>query len=267
MMKRVYGIAIILAAGACTGPAQEPARQEELKRLEADLTKLAASQFRVNGAIMGNTVKGEPYSGLEITEHTQMLSDGTRIHTESQTMVFRDSEGRLRRETPNEITIWDPVAGTSYVLNPKTQTGRQVPLSKTAAGPGSKGGRGGAEAAIAVDQLVFQRLRAFADGENRGGQIPAAPKHEALGQQVIEGVNAEGTRETSTLDAGAIGNDRPIHIMAESWYSKELQTTIKTVHSDPRTGEEVFRLTNVSGVEPAPYLFQVPAGYQITERK
>jgi hypothetical protein len=258
MMKRIVGIAVLLAAGACTGAAQDLARQEELKRLEADLTKLAAAQLRVNGAIMGNSVKGAPYSGMEITEHTQVLSDGTRIHTEGQTMVYRDSEGRVRRETPNEITIWDPVANTSYRLDPKKQAGQQLPLGRMATAGAAK-----AELKIQPGMLLV------VNGVEMGvaGQVVAAPKRESLGQQVIEGVNAEGTRETSTLEAGAIGNDLPIRIVAESWYSKELQTTIKTVHNDPRTGEEVFRLTNVSRVEPAPYLFQVPAGYQITERK
>ena len=77
---------------------------------------------------MGKTVKGAPYSGVEVNESTQMLADGTRIHNESQTQVYRDSEGRMRRETPNEITIWDPVANASYVLNPKTQTARKLPM-------------------------------------------------------------------------------------------------------------------------------------------
>ena len=42
---------------------------------------------------------------------------------------------------------------------------------------------------------------------------------------------------------------------------------VQTRHSDPRTGDESFRLTNISRAEPAAYLFQLPAGYQVTERK
>ena len=90
---------------------------------------------------------------------------------------------------------------------------------------------------------------------------------ESLGKQMIEGVNAEGTRNVSTIDAGAIGNDRPIQVSNESWYSDELQMMVMSKHSDPRTGDESFRLTNISRSEPAAYLFQAPAGYQITERK
>jgi hypothetical protein len=38
-----------------------------------------------------------------------------------------------------------------------------------------------------------------------------------------------------------------------------------TRHSDPRTGDEVFRLENVSRGEPAASMFMVPPGYQIKE--
>jgi hypothetical protein len=69
------------------------------------------------------------------------------------------------------------------------------------------------------------------------------------------------------LETGAIGNDRPIQMVNERWYSSELQTVVMTKHSDPRTGEEIFRLTNISRAEPGADLFLVPANYQLQERK
>ena len=90
---------------------------------------------------------------------------------------------------------------------------------------------------------------------------------ESLGKQTIEGVQAEGTRNVSTIEAGAIGNDRPITVSSESWYSADLQMVVMSKHSDPRNGDESFRLTNIQRAEPAAYLFQPPAGYQINERK
>jgi hypothetical protein len=42
---------------------------------------------------------------------------------------------------------------------------------------------------------------------------------------------------------------------------------IQSKHSDPRTGEESFRLTNIQRGEPGSYLFQLPSGYTISERK
>jgi len=92
-------------------------------------------------------------------------------------------------------------------------------------------------------------------------------KKESLGTQTMEGVAADGSRTTITLDVGAIGNDRPIQIVNERWYSQDLQTVVMTRRNDPRTGEEVFRLTNINRSEPSPDLFQVPPSYQMVDQK
>ena len=88
---------------------------------------------------------------------------------------------------------------------------------------------------------------------------------ESLGRQSIEGVEAEGTRTTVTIPAGAIGNERAIQITSERWYSPELQLVVMTRHSDPRFGETTYRLTNISRAEPDRTLFEVPAGYTVKD--
>src|ERR1019366_5901555 len=290
-------------------------------------------QMKMVGAVKGMTVKGAPYSGEEVNQTDQMLADGTRIHRENRTTVYRDSEGRTRRETPDNITITDPVANVSYFLIPKTMTGQKLTM---AAGTYSFARTGSSSATLApggsvasttftmtssvdgpatitlngvpLDEKAVAEAMAKAKSsgtsqtvtyERRetttsvgsgggvvvcsgsgagsgvlGGMIASAPRMalrksagEPLGKQMIEGVNAEGVREVSTIDAGAIGNDRPIQVSTESWYSADLQMNVMTKHSDPRTGDESFRLTNINRAEPAAYLFQPPAGYQITERK
>jgi TonB family protein len=90
-------------------------------------------------------------------------------------------------------------------------------------------------------------------------------KSEPLGKQTIEGVEVEGTRNVTTIPAGKIGNERPIEIVFERWYSPELQTVVMTRHADPRFGETTYRLTNISRDEPAHSLFEVPAGYTVRE--
>ena len=90
-------------------------------------------------------------------------------------------------------------------------------------------------------------------------------KTESLGKQVMEGVEAEGTRVTRTIPAGEIGNTLPIYIVDESWYSRELQMPVMTRHHDPRSGDIVFRLTNINRAEPARSLFEVPADYTMVE--
>jgi len=68
---------------------------------------------------------------------------------------------------------------------------------------------------------------------------------------------------TTTIPAGDIGNDRPINIVDERWYSPDLQMTVMTKHSDPRMGETTFALKNINRASPPLYLFEVPAGYTI----
>jgi hypothetical protein len=288
-------------------------------------------QMKMVGAVKGMTVKGAPYSTEEINETSQTLADGTRIHRENRATVYRDSEGRTRRETADGITITDPVANVTYLLDPKTMTGQKLAmaagnfavmrsgfigaslghvsepattLSIHSSGDGAAHitvngvpldekavaeAMAKAKASGSTQTFTYER-REVATGAgggtgtgigvgtataSAGGVIVGAPYKvslrrapgEPLGKQMIEGVNAEGTRTVTTLEAGSIGNDRPIQITGESWYSDELQMVVMSKHSDPRTGDESFRLTNIRRGEPGAYLFQAPAGYQINERK
>jgi hypothetical protein len=99
--------------------------------------------------------------------------------------------------------------------------------------------------------------------------MSAAPsgKSEDLGTKLIEGVSAQGTRLTTTIPAGAAGNDLPITIVDERWHSPELQITLVSQHSDPRTGTTVYRLSKISRANPSPLLFEIPAGFTITDVK
>ena len=322
-MKKLLQIATILPTLAFAASAQDTAQVEKAM---AQMDKVKAEvQMKMMGAVKGFTVKGAPYSGEEVSETNQVLADGTRIHRENRANVYRDSEGRTRRETPDNITIVDPVANVTYVLNPKSMTGQKLPMAvgtysfvhkeaTTPVGSGSGTGVGaglgfattsnatftmrmeseGGTPTITVngqtlDPKQVQELiaKAKARGDQTvtyngvtldsqaiaGGKIAAAgpimmkkQMGESIGSQVIEGVKAEGHRTTNTIEVGAIGNDRPILVTGESWYSPELQTTVMSKHSDPRTGEENFRLIGINRNEPAPYLFQPPSGYTISER-
>ena len=91
------------------------------------------------------------------------------------------------------------------------------------------------------------------------------PQTEALGKRVIEGVEAEGTRSTMTIPAGQVGNELPIQVVSESWFSAELQAVVMSKHSDPRMGETVYRLTGINRSEQPRSLFEVPADYKVEE--
>jgi hypothetical protein len=305
----VLAIAIAAPLLAWVAAAQDLDDQRiRIGKMKADIDQALQMKMQTIGAVKGFTVKNAPYSGEEVNETNHVLADGTRIHRETHAMVYRDSEGRTRRETPDNITINDPVAGVTYILNPKTMSARKLITMQgftvvhredvvNAGGAGVSGTvtmrmeSDGGTPKITVngeelDQKKVQELmaRAKADGdqvffskEGAHAQFfegPVPPPMmlkkfpgESLGKRTIEGVNAEGTRNVNTIKAGTIGNDRDIQVTGENWYSPELQTMVMSKHSDPRTGEESFRLVNVNRNEPASYLFQVPAGYSINERK
>jgi TonB family protein len=88
---------------------------------------------------------------------------------------------------------------------------------------------------------------------------------EQLGKQMVEGVECEGTRDVTTIPAGAIGNERPIETVREKWFSPELNMVVMTKQSDPRFGESTYRVTNINRSEPDASLFQVPSDYTIEE--
>jgi hypothetical protein len=98
-------------------------------------------------------------------------------------------------------------------------------------------------------------------------KFAADAKKEMLPMQIMEGVSATGERQTSTIETGEIGNDRPIEIVSERWYSPDLQVEVMARHSDPRSGEQITHLVNISRAEPDHSLFEVPEGYQITDGK
>jgi hypothetical protein len=98
-----------------------------------------------------------------------------------------------------------------------------------------------------------------------GGEPGPDDKVEALPDQTLEGVLAHGKRTTSTIPAGTIGNDQPIVVTSETWYSPDLQTIVLSKRTDPRIGESVMSVTNIQRGEPSASLFQVPAGYTIKD--
>jgi hypothetical protein len=105
-----------------------------------------------------------------------------------------------------------------------------------------------------------QAMRERHQDKESGEQI----KQEDLGTQTIEGVSTTGKRETITIPAGQIGNERAIEVVSETWYSPELHTMVLRKHSDPRVGETTFKLTDIKRSEPDAALFQPPAGTKVS---
>jgi hypothetical protein len=247
----------------------------------------AQIQFEfITSEVGGAVVKGAPYSAEAVTESTQTLADGNRIVQKNSAMVFRDGQGRTRREQTlgaigllavqstepvRLVTVSDPVAGVSYTMDSQTRTAAKIPFHTTVS---HLGAGGGAPGPLTVGEMfdlpipgpqpepgkqVIQRAII------RHAEVGGRGKTEQLGKQVIEGVEAEGTRETTVIPAGQMGNERPIEVVSERWYSPRLQTVVMSKRSDPRTGETLYRLTSINLSEPPASLFQVPADYTVKD--
>ena len=289
LMIGVVSMAVIAAASVAAF-CQSPAASGTV-RLNVDVHKNvpggAVAQVFVDKVMAmeftDRLVKGAPYSADSTNETVQTLADGNRFFRKETARIYRDSEGRTRREMKvpgiarvaasgsghadnvsaerETITISDPVAGVRYVLDPATRTAFKMPLGHGMEtlithreGPGHNIVTSGAPGGTIVFE---QRIVNSSDLEQT--------KTEPLGKQTIEGLEAEGTRSTYTIPAGQLGNERPIDIVSERWYSSKLQTALLTTHNDARFGTTTFRLSNVSLAEPARSLFEIPADYTIKE--
>jgi hypothetical protein len=211
----------------------------------------------------GKLVTGAPFSATSTSTTKQTLQDGTTINRTVQGAIYRDGQGRSRREvtftgvgpleaaggTHKMVAIFDPVAGVHYMLNPDKKVAHKMTL------PAKGGTAGTADKA----QAFQQKMQARQQQEEASGAL----KVESLGTQMVNGVNAEGTRTTHTIAAGAIGNSAPIQVVSERWYSADLQTVVQSTRTDPRFGTITFSLTNIQKAEPAATLFAVPADYAV----
>jgi hypothetical protein len=289
-----FGLAAIVLASAASTFGQEKAATFE-REVQTGIAFQGLGQGEPAG---GNTftfvnsefsfdklVKGAPYSAQAVTEMTQILSDGNRIVNTSTAAVYRDGEGRTRREQTlkaignfsvsgepfQTISINDPVAGVAYVLEPHSHAARKIQGFRVESGSGtgfrisSPGGEGEVFSFNTTTDGPVTVRRGTAEAKMREEKERTGFRKEDLGTQSVEGVNAVGTRTTVTIPAGQIGNERAIEIVDERWFSPDLQTMVMTRHSDPRSGETVYRLTNINRVEPDHSLFEVPADYTLRE--
>ncbi|MBV8501476.1 MAG: hypothetical protein JO006_07145 [Paucibacter sp.] len=113
--------------------------------------------------------------------------------------------------------------------------------------------------ALQAPPAVLARTMAFAPrGEGATTALPA---------KEIEGVKVNGERTSWTIEAGKIGNEKPIVITRDVWTSPELMLTVSSRDFDPRSGETNYRLQNIRRGEPEAALMKVPADYKKAETR
>ena len=92
---------------------------------------------------------------------------------------------------------------------------------------------------------------------------------ENLGTESIQGVEARGRRYTTTIPAGAMGNDAPLVSTVEAWTALAVGLNglvVRENRDDPRSGKTTRELTSLSQSEPEPATFQPPQGYEIVTK-
>ncbi|MBW8713098.1 MAG: hypothetical protein JF632_03325 [Acidobacteria bacterium] len=229
-------------------------------------------EVRARIAVEAKITTGAPYSAEAVTEANQLQE--------------LDPSGVVV-----SVSIVDPVAHFSYVLDPASRSAYRDPIQM--AMPMTVGrGRGPGMMRRSPDGVpgdVQERAKLTAEEAARMREVLPPPPppppmpgmpgfktaldeavldsaaHEDLGKQNIEGVAASGVRSTTTIPAGDIGNLQPIKVVSEQWFSPDLQVLVMTRHTDPRSGETIYKLQNIVRAEPDRSLFTVPADYTLRE--
>ena len=235
------------AAGGAAGQSQ-PQQQQPVYQEDGGTTEILQSIF----------IPPKLHAPFSLTLHTEWvktLSDGNTITLMNQRHIYRDSQGRIFQER--------------VVLVPKT--GKYVPSVTTLQ---------------YADPIAHAVFNCFQDNRHRCVRLPydattdmnyqpVSPKpgplpngmgngeHEDLGKQSIEGVETVGTRDRVTYNPGVFGNDAPMTVEHETWYSPQLGINLLSIRTDPRLGKQTFRATDISTAEPDPSLFQLPKGYKV----
>jgi len=195
-------------------------------------------------------VTGAPFHGKIPVEITRQFPDGTVVKQKYYTLAARDNDGREYREAREPVPadsdlepplvstrVYDPKTSLITTCTPDQHVCRQMTFDPTqhpvdeATGPSSDG------------KSVLTR--------------------ESLGSKTIDGLQCTGTRETRTFNPGAFGNDKPVVVTKEIWYSPQLQFNLSVTRIDPRNGTQKLDVTDLKLGDPGPDWFVVPDGYRL----
>ena len=250
----------------------------------------SSNDISSNGSIaaMLNPVQGQPYEASKVTRSVWRLMDGTTITHESETKIARDGEGRVREDIQNthamsvggkqingsmeSVTVVDPVdhSLTTWTGTAKLAFRMELPDFSGAMKKAMPGGGVGGIVGVAPPprprvsgsvNLGSPVASLAAGGEKSGDEV----KTEELGKQSLAGVLVTEKRTTTVIARGKIGNDQPITIVHEEWYSPDLKVVVKSVDSDPRSGERTMELVGLERGDPDAALFHAPAGYEVKD--
>ncbi len=208
-------------------------------------------------------VLGKPFSAAEVRHTVQTLADGTRVNHSDITAFYRDDRGRMRTQSPTNIVIYDPVAGFTYHLDPKTKRYSKTPVKASSTSIVVIGDSTWVSNESERSTSPVETIRPTRGQLPFHAEVVAQSITESLQPQIVGGISVKGSRITMTIPVGAFGNDRAVKVINERWYSDDLQVLVKSSNSDPRFGVSTYDLTNIVQALPDPALFQVPADYTL----
>jgi hypothetical protein len=198
-----------------------------------------------------------PFSGTLVTEWTRPMADGGSYTLTNRRRIARDSAGRIYEERwllvpkgsdikshMNFIQIADPINRTLYTCSIFHKT-----CDLTAYRPAAS--------------AAFEDEPPPPPGRSNDGTHTV----ENLGTKNLFGLDTIGTRQTTTIPQGTVGNDRPIQIVLEFWHSPRLGFNLESLRSDPGLGTQKFTITELDTVDPDRQLFTVPDGYQVVDQQ
>jgi hypothetical protein len=214
----------------------------------------------------GKVVTGVPFSAVAVSESTQTLADGNRITRTTTTKLYRDRLGRFRKDVTLPAIGWlatsgqpksfvmidDPVANAHFILHADTKTAEQMARHSGAMEGPANG---------AMRDAIKGKMESRQQQEIANGSL----EKKDLEPQTIAGVSAQGMRITRTIPARQIGNDNPIQVVVERWYSPDLQIVVQSTRTDPRFGTTKYTVTILNRAEPDATLFKVPSDYTVTQ--
>jgi hypothetical protein len=200
---------------------------------------------------------GAPFSFTLITEWSRLLGNGGAFTLANERRIVRDSKGRIYQER----WILVPKGGAIksrmdvyQITDPELHTWLNCIT------------------ATKVCDLYPYRLTTadkFQPAIGNSGPLPNGNGfrlHEDLGLNSTEGEETHGYRETTTVNPGVMGNDKPMVSSREFWYSPRLAVNLISTVDDPQSGRQVFTVKELSTSEPEPRFFEVPGEYKIVDR-
>ncbi len=235
------------------------------------VTLAAAGQTQRDGGIgvdsKGNEVlesihippiPNAPFSLMLATDWTRALLQGGTVTVVNKRPIARDSKGRIYEErwllspkgsnVPSRmsyIQIYDPTAETFLECGVREKVCELHDWKKVTSVP---------------DPPIRTESGRTPDG--RGFRT-----REDLGQSTVAGQPVHAYRDTIVIDAGALGNTKPMTYVRDLGYSEQLRVNLRSVLQTPSVGEQRFTVTEITTTEPDPRLFEPPAGYPIVDKR